>query len=98
MAMWEIDDNEPPTRAAVAAHEAGHAVAVWALGRPVARMWIDSGGGTEIGNTTALPLTDQVAVCRAGACATAMLGVHAPEWLAREDQKKVLCEILTGLR
>jgi hypothetical protein len=28
-------ENEAPTRAAIAAHETGHAVAAWALSRPV---------------------------------------------------------------
>jgi len=58
-------EDDGPTRAALAAHEAGHAAAGWALGRRVERVWIDTGGGTEIGNTTALRLTDQVAIGRA---------------------------------
>jgi peptidase M50B-like protein len=93
----ELEDDEPPTRTALAAHEAGHAVAAWALGRRVERVWIDSGGGTEVRNTKALPLIDQVAIGRAGAYATELLGIPAPPWMARKDREKVLFEILTGL-
>jgi hypothetical protein len=57
-------EDDGPTRAALAAHEAGHAAAGWALGRRVERVWIDTGGGTEIGNTTALSLTDQATGAR----------------------------------
>ena len=93
----KTEDSEAPTREAIAAHEAGHAVAAWALGRPVGRMWIDTGGGTEIGNWTELSLTDQVALHRAGACGTQILKVLAPSWMAHKDVEKVVSEVLAGL-
>ena len=90
-------DDETPTRAAIAAHEAGHAVAAWALSCPVERMWIEGDGGGISIDATGLSWTDQVAVCRAGACGTEILGIFAPSWMARRDQKEVMCKILVGL-
>jgi hypothetical protein len=61
-------------------------------------MWIDNGGGTDIhDNWTEMPLVDQVAICRAGACGTQILKVLAPSWMAHKDVEKVVSEVLAGL-
>jgi peptidase M50B-like protein len=87
--------NEKPSRRAVAVHEAGHAVAAWALGLRIARLWIDDSGngGTETTAEDHLPIVDQIAIHRAGQQATIMLAVEAPTHLAGRDRERVVALI-----
>ena len=80
--------NEKPSRKPVAIHEAGHAVAAWALGLRIERLWIDDNGygGTDTTGESQLPLVDQIAIFRAGQEATIMLGVRAPTHMAQRDR------------
>jgi hypothetical protein len=93
--MTASNDNEPISsadkRRAAAVHEAGHAVAAWALGLQVEQLCIDDigNGDTETTGEDHLPIADQVAIHRAGQQATIMLAVEAPTHMAGRDRERV---------
>jgi hypothetical protein len=83
--------HPPPSREAIAAHEAGHAVVGWSLGLHVkGGLWIDAGGGTSLSDSEHLPLVDRIAIWTAGQEATTMLDIEAPAYLASRDHEAVL--------
>jgi hypothetical protein len=88
-------EQRKASRRAVAVHEAGHAVAAWALGVRVVRLWIDDNGcgGADTAGESQLSLVDQIAICRAGQEATIILRTEAPPHMAQRDRACVLALI-----
>jgi ATP-dependent Zn protease len=89
-------------RRGAAFHEAGHAVVAWALGLPVGEIEIgmdgdDAAGRCQIGDSTHLPIVDQLAICLAGIEAQHLFDCPTHELAGAGDFGKVIEMIEDGI-
>jgi archaellum biogenesis protein FlaJ (TadC family) len=86
------ENTDRSVRQGAAVHEAGHAVAAWALGLAIRELRIsnDGDGTSRIENPTHLPLLQQIALAAAGMEAVELLQASPRPEAGLSDAAKIL--------